>query len=73
AYTTLENLAVQIREPNDLYPEAWRFARRFSRPTIYDSCYLALAAITGCELWTADHRLANAVSSHLPWVRLLGT
>jgi predicted nucleic acid-binding protein len=72
AYTALENLAVRVREPDDLYPTAWQFARRFNRPTIYDACYLALAAIIGCDLWTADHRLANAVSPQLPWVRLLG-
>ncbi|MDO8692307.1 MAG: type II toxin-antitoxin system VapC family toxin [Dehalococcoidia bacterium] len=72
ASTVLDNLAVQIGEPGHLYAVAWRIAKRFNRPTIYDSCYLALAFIVGCELWTADHRLANAVRTQLPWVRLLG-
>lgn len=67
----LEGLPIQVREPDDLYAVAWQLASHFGRPTIYDSLYLALAAIVGCELWTADHRLANAVSPHLPWVRLL--
>ena len=30
--------------------------------------YLALTESLGCELWTADRRLCNAVD--LPWVRL---
>lgn len=72
ASTVLDDLAVQIAEPGHLYAVAWRIAKQFNRPTIYDSCYLALASIVGCELWTADHRLANAVRPHLPWVRLLG-
>ena len=71
AYDVLESLPIQLREPADLYRVAWQYAARFNRPTVYDSCYLALAAIAGCEFWTADSRLANAVSPHLPWVRLL--
>ena len=70
SYGVLANLAVQIRHPDDLYQVAWQLANRFNRPTIYDSCYLALAEIIGCEFWTADRRLANAVRS-LPWVHLL--
>lgn len=73
ARTALENLVIQYREPHDLYLVAWQLAKRFNRPTLYDSCYLALADIVGCEFWTADQRLANAVSPQLPWVRLLGT
>jgi predicted nucleic acid-binding protein len=28
--------------------------------TPYDATYVALAEVLGCELWTADHRLAKA-------------
>lgn len=73
AYELLTSLPIQLREPDELYTIAWQFAKRFNRPTIYDSLYLALAAIVDCELWTADHRLANAVSLHLSWVRVLAT
>ncbi len=41
---------------------------RLNRAAAYDSFYLALAESLGCELWTADQRLHNAVD--LPWVRL---
>lgn len=69
AYELIRGLAVQIREPANLYEVAWAYAERFDRPSVYDSCYLALADILGCELWTADRRLANAAQS-LTWVRL---
>lgn len=35
------------------------------------SCYLALASILGCDLWTADQRLVNAVTPSHSWVRTL--
>jgi len=73
AYTILDNLTVELREPNQLYGTAWQFAQRFQRPTVYDCCYLALAAITQCEFWTADRRLANAVGNQLQWLHLLET
>ena len=43
----------------------WTF--RLRRAAAYDSFYLALAESTGCELWTADRKLARAAG--LPWVR----
>jgi predicted nucleic acid-binding protein len=69
AVENLFNLQIEIREPLTLYRHAWQLAVRFQRPTIYDSCYLALADIEACEFWTADRRLANAVGT-LPWVRV---
>ena len=46
-------------------------ATRFNRPKAYDAQYLALASSLGCELWTADSRLANTVGRSLPWVRAI--
>lgn len=47
----------------DRYP-ALRFMRRAyelrANVTVYGSAYVALAEILGCELLTADQRLANA-------------
>ncbi len=47
----------------DRYP-ALRFMRRAyelrANVTVYDSAYVALAETLGCELLTADQRLANA-------------
>jgi predicted nucleic acid-binding protein len=69
ARAVLRALPVEFREPANLYEVAWEYAERFNRPAIYDSCYLALADIFGCEFWTADRRLANAAQA-LPWVRV---
>lgn len=55
-----------------LQRQAYRFAGRFNRPRAYDAQYLAVAAEIGCDLWTADRRLHNAVRNHLPWVRWIG-
>ena len=71
AYATTDNLAVELREPPQLYGIAWEFAERFRRPAIYDCCYLALAAIAQCEFWTADRRLVNSVGGQLDWLYLL--
>lgn len=47
----------------DRYP-ALRFLRRAfelrASVTAYDAVYVALAEVLGCELWTADRRLASA-------------
>jgi predicted nucleic acid-binding protein len=57
----------------DLHERAWHLAAQLDRPTAYDSHYLALAQILGCEFWTADERLYNASRPHFPWVRWLGS
>jgi predicted nucleic acid-binding protein len=41
--------------------------------TVYDSCYLALAMLIGCQLVTADQKLFNALqggsyATHVYWV-----
>jgi predicted nucleic acid-binding protein len=66
-------LAVEmtLMAPSGLHERAWELAARFNRPTAYDSHYLALAEMLGCEFWTADQRLFNAVRDELGWVRWL--
>lgn len=59
--------AVAVRDLEDLdldrYP-ALRFMRRAwelrANVTPYEATYVALAEVLGCELWTADQRLAKA-------------
>ncbi len=65
-------LPIGYISPPDLHVRAYRFATRFNRPTAYDSHYLAVAETLGCEFWTADGKLANAVRGDLPWVKFLG-
>lgn len=73
--TTLDEIfKIPVRQlhPTGLHRSAWQLARRFDRPTAYDSYYLALADMTDCAFWTADERLYNSVHRDLPWVHWLG-
>jgi predicted nucleic acid-binding protein len=56
----------------DLQLHAYELATQFNRPTAYDAHYLAVARQLGCDFWTADERLYNAVRLLVPWVRWLG-
>lgn len=62
----------QVTDIQALGDRAIAMAAQFNLPATYDPHYLALAEREGCEYWTADERLWNAVKSHLPWVRWLG-
>ncbi|MBC8099768.1 MAG: type II toxin-antitoxin system VapC family toxin [Armatimonadetes bacterium] len=45
-----------------LYRRAYELAEQLSLPTAYDAQYLAVAEHLGCDFWTADERLYNAVT-----------
>jgi len=64
--------AVEIREEPGLQDRAMALAHELRRPTTYDCQYLALAEHYGCELWTGDERLYNAVRRRFRWVRWIG-
>ncbi len=63
---------VVLLHPDRLIEQGWLLAARFNRPTVYDATYLALGELLGCEVWTADRRLYNAVGGALSWLKLLG-
>jgi predicted nucleic acid-binding protein len=54
-----------------VHVEALRLAHRYGRPAAYHMHYVALAQIAGCDLWTADERLLNAVGGRLGFVKPL--
>jgi predicted nucleic acid-binding protein len=65
-------LAVQAQKvPLPSPQESYEMARRYRR-SVYDSWYLSLAEETGCEFWTADRKLYNAVKDSAAFVRWLG-
>ena len=64
--------AVAIGEPPGLYGRALDLAAAFRLGAVYDSLYVALAELEGCEMWTADRRLVNAVQRDFPQVRWVG-
>jgi len=72
AFEAMQAQEIKLIHPETLHARAWELAQQFNRPTAYDASYLALAEIAGCEVWTADGRLYNAVKEVLPWVRWLG-
>lgn len=63
---------VELHFDEALLKRAYELASTHNRPTTYDSQYLAVAERLGCDFWTADERLFNAVSPVLSWVKWLG-
>ncbi len=64
-------LAVQAqRIPLPSPSESYELAQRYQR-SVYDSWYVALAEQLGCEFWTADRKLFNALNDRLVFVRWL--
>jgi len=65
-------MPIRLSSRRGIFPLSFRLAQEFNRPRAYDTAYLALAQLYGCEFWTADRRLYNAVRGKLEWVRWLG-
>lgn len=63
---------VEAMIDHDLLMRGFELATQFNRPTAYDSQYVAVAERLGCEFWTADERLYNALTPRLSWVKWLG-
>ena len=63
---------VSLRHLHGIEETAWALARRWNLPTAYDAAYLALAEVTGCDLWTADRRFASSLRKKAPRGRLVG-
>lgn len=70
AIDTMASFEISLIHPDHLLiGHAVVWSHRLRRASTYDSFYLALAQDRGCDLWTADSRLAHAVKES--WVRLL--
>jgi predicted nucleic acid-binding protein len=68
----LLSFPVEIFTDEALLQRAFELANQHNRPAAYDTVYLALAEQLGCEFWTADLKLFNAVSEKLKWVQWIG-
>ncbi len=69
----LTQLGVRLVPPTpQLHQSALRWAHRLGHTVAYDAQYLALAELLGCDFWTADRRLAAALSPGVPWVHWVG-
>jgi predicted nucleic acid-binding protein len=67
------NFGIDLIEDPVLHTDAIFTAHRLGRPSTYDAHYLALAKQLGCEIWTGDERLYNAVREFVPEIRWIGT
>jgi predicted nucleic acid-binding protein len=72
AFETFLRLNIRLSHQRGLFPLAWKLAQDFNFSRAYDTAYLALAQLRGCDFWTADERLYNAVRHELAWVKWLG-
>ena len=66
------NMGIEVRESPQIHLRALELAQELQRPAVYDTHYLALADILGCDLWTADERFFNSVKERQPRVKWLG-
>ena len=51
---------------------AIELANQYGLSATYDPHYLALAEREGCEFWTADLKMWNAIKGKIDWVRYIG-
>lgn len=72
AFALWQALGIRLSHRKAIFPLAWELAKRFQRPTAYDTAYLALAHLLLCDFWTADEKLYNAVKDELAWVKWVG-
>ena len=68
----LMSFGIAFHHGPSLHRRALELASLLQQGAVYDAHYLALAESLGCELWTADRRLYQAVSGHVDSVRWLG-
>ncbi|HXH10989.1 MAG TPA: type II toxin-antitoxin system VapC family toxin [Alphaproteobacteria bacterium] len=58
------------REPLPSPQASYNLARKYQR-SVYDSWYLDVAERAGCEFWTADQKLYNAMKDKVSFIRWL--
>jgi len=71
AFEAALEIGIVLHTDSRMHRRALQLAQELNLSAAYDAHYLALAEQFGAEFWTADQRLANNVSSRLPWVHLV--
>ena len=71
ALEAIMHIGVEVTEPGGLYLRSLGLAAESGLTNAYDAQYVALAEIEGCELWTADERLAGAMKPLPSWLRVV--
>lgn len=68
----LDLFEVVVRSYPAIHEDALGLAHEYGLKSSHDAHYLALARHLGCDLWTADQRLWNALRDHVDDVFWLG-
>lgn len=71
ALNTIMQLGIRIAEPVGLYSRSLHLAATYGVASAYDAQYVALAEMEGCELWTADEKLAASIKPSPSWLKLV--
>jgi predicted nucleic acid-binding protein len=71
AYTILDAAPVIIVDLPGMRQRAREIAEQFNQRAVYDATYIALAELRGCEFWTADKLIYDAVKTTLSFVKYL--
>lgn len=71
AFQKVFDQGIHFEYPPDLHKHAWEVAKQFNLHAAYDAHFVALAAHFGCEFWTLDRKLYQALSTKLPWVHIM--
>ena len=64
------DIPIRTIDTPEIYLIAWQLAKEFNLPVCYDMQYLAVAELEGCDFWTLDRKLVNAVRGNkkVKWV-----
>ncbi len=72
AFSICLDIPIRIIDRQEMHRTAWRLAKEVGLPVCYDTQYLAVAELEGCEFWTADRRLVNLTQGNRSWVKWIG-
>jgi predicted nucleic acid-binding protein len=54
AFSLFLSLGLELVDTQELWVHAWELVQKLNLPQVREAIYLALAEVSGCELWTAD-------------------
>lgn len=69
AMQLLRTFGIRYVSDDSIFENAFSLAGELSQPTVYDTAYLAVALLEGCELWTLDLRFVAAAGKRYPCIR----
>lgn len=71
AFQEILKLEIMGIDSSEFLIPTWEISRSF-RGSFYDSLYIAIAKVSGCNFYTGDSKLYNVLKGKLPCVRWIG-